>query len=429
MGIDIAANGRWAGADATPDAMDAFAERLAAGFGEEGGGCDLAPLVGETDDGLAMELPVCAGCSPIEISIGGDGELALEARTSPGGPGYHRAVCEFIEQIGRDLGVEWSEIDDQTGYYESRDLSALEDSMIEWFQGLCHVMLREGEQPEQVSLCMPIGAGFRSADPAAIITPIGPRDVEWMRRCIADADAAREFFVWWGEEADARTLRNRAMALLWSYVVWAPAPTEEAYLAQTRAMDLMLAAHEADPTSPLPWRDFEELLDIVGVDESSEESRAVVALVRAKAAQTPASEPIGYLRHPVVYRPAPPWQLELPGSFVPRHEDGAFAAGDGARTVRLTAYELPDQVGAEQMLRDLASGGPEAPNESTWTRWSAGDVEGCGFFVDEEEDGETYRLLVAAVTAGNHGALVMAAFDDPSEEAWALEAVRGVRTS
>ena len=59
------------------------------------------------------------------------------------------------------------------------------------------------------SLGLPGDHGFTY--PADVLTPLGPRDRDWLRTAAAEPDVGRDFFAWWNPELNAAFYRGRAL--------------------------------------------------------------------------------------------------------------------------------------------------------------------------------------------------------------------------
>src|SRR6185436_19060265 len=71
-----------------------------------------------------------------------------------------------------------------------------------------------------VQLGTPPGVQFQVD--AALVTPLGPRDDEWLNAAVSDSRLAIDVTPWWADATDARYLLNRALCLMWTEIRWRP---------------------------------------------------------------------------------------------------------------------------------------------------------------------------------------------------------------
>lgn len=388
---------------------------------------DVLDLAGpfETDEGqlLVAQLHPCA--EHLRITVPEPGVLELGASTSSAGPGYHQFVCDVAAAMGRKLGIAWREPSedepwDETGYFFTRDREELESHMLGWLGQLARILVRDAD-PSSSGMMMAMSIGHRYEHRSSLSTPLGPRDHAWLASTAADPRSGTDFFAWWDEGRTARTLLNRALALMWTEVRWGPSPSERDDNIQLAVLSLLEQSHELDPDLDFPWREWQELLDY------QEQDGVTADIVRSRAEAAPDRPPIGYRRGNVTVAGAMGgWSITIPGSFSEEMEDEqTWLASDCRRTVRLSAYAIagPERgPSAEQIIADCTP--PEGMR--LLGRWQDGHVHGHAYVGEEEEEGETFTMVWAQIAVRGAMALCSVAVEDPDDAEWALGICRSV---
>jgi len=283
-------------------------------------------------------------------------------------------------------------------------------------QGLAGYALRTERSAEApILLCMAIDHGY--SFPAEVLTPMGPRDRAWLERVSVKPDEGSDFFAWWERGGGPRSLRDRALAHMWTDVCWRPPVDEDELLLQERVVELLARAHAGDPTLDFPWREWNELLDHVGTDDDD-----LAELVAARAGEVRGPR-IGYRRHPVTVHVGSGWSIRIPGALRERWEDDStWLAYDETHTVRLTTFAVGDDAASpEEVLERMERPAGELIEHRTdgLLGWATLDTE-------RDEDGE--HLLLQGYTAVAGGlALTTIVVPDAAHVGWAVDTWRSVR--
>ncbi len=293
------------------------------------------------DDHALLQL--FPNASEVSISLADDGAVELEATTSPVGAGYHMLVAVLIEGIQKQLGVQWSEVSDETDFYQSKNDQAVREAFIGWSRALANSLLsHEVDGVPGMAICMSVGERFEH--PAAYITPFGPATSVDMR-FRADSDVAAGAWMPWMDPApDARTILTAAKSLMWCGVVWRPVDPDDApdaelapHRAMMQALDLLEAAYELDPELDYPWHEWLELL------ECADEERDIIPTVDARAAATPEpDEPIGYRRHDMTILLPFNASITVPGELTHMLTEEAWLAAGGSCSIHITPFSSSD---------------------------------------------------------------------------------------
>lgn len=304
---------------------------------ETTGDAVLAAELSEDDDSKPV-LCVCLhpAADDVEVRLAASGAVRVTARTWPVGPGYHAYLCAALNSFAADVGVAWDHADDSTGFTRTNDAAALSDHFLAALRRACRKALPQ--RPGVAAMGLAEDHGF--THPGPVLTPLGPRSWEWAAAVAADPTAGIEVFPWWSPDLDAEFYRNRAVALMCCEFPWRPPLTEdEGELTDQIAADLEMA-YSLDPTGPLPWREWSEVLAALDGDRGGFTVQTAEPElrrdVRHRAALfDPAASLIGYRRYPV-RATVGGWAVEVPGSFADGWEDErTWVAWDESRRVTL----------------------------------------------------------------------------------------------
>ncbi len=374
---------------------------------------------------------------PVEIRLYSSGKVRADAVTGPAGPGYHSYLCGLLRQLSDDFGVRWDPPDgpgDPAGYFGTPDRSALERHFLRWLSSSCATAA--GRLPGPVPVHLGLSKSHRFRYPAPVLTPVGPRDRDWLSRVAVDPSVGRDFFAWWCPDPDAAFYRNRAVVRLWCDFPWRPPLTEaEGELTDQIGNDLA-TAFKLDPMIELPWNEWLEVLAAVDGDREgftvtpNDMALSVELWKRAgPVPPRPGVPPAGYRRYPVRENLCGGWSVEVPGNFAREWDDGrTWTAWDDTRTVWFHAlgYSKPD---GEPPTADeaLDVGRRSLPKGEELPPWERDGVVGEAVFGPHDDDGRTvWRLSGLAATAGR---LVVCNVYVADEKArgWAVETWKSLR--
>ncbi|MCU0829096.1 MAG: hypothetical protein MUE52_17305 [Tabrizicola sp.] len=290
-----------------------------------------------SDDSLELELISIA--EPIQLNFEQD-RLVVGFRSSNGGPGYHAAVIDLLDQIAAALSVTWQWVAsdgthlDETGYATTRDFAALQSRMADFLLQLCGSVTGPGFQAgdeQGISLCTPLGLGHQ---PGKVSCPLGFKSRDWPAAVVAMDDAARAqeaagFFVWWHEGLTGATWVQLLRAQLWQNAEWRPAVTENDRLVRDQIRHSYARAVAGKAMIP------DEL-----------EAAYQQYLTCQSASDPPAEDGIGYRKYPIWAQPFKHWALSLPGYLSSSDQDGtltfehpAFWLGLSSLSIAMTAED------------------------------------------------------------------------------------------
>ena len=355
--------------------------------------------VGRPNEELASPLDLHPCAEPVEIATT-DGVVTLTAKTTPTGPGYHAHVCEVMDS----LPVEWTHVEDETGYFRRRDRDALEDAFLDWLGAAAAQILELADDgAEGFALGLPPTHRFRH--PGVCATLLGPRDREWLVKVRSDAREGTDVFPWWTPGEDAAYFERLALTRMWTDVRWrAPLSDEERALVDTVAT-WVERAHGLDPGRALPWSEQSELLTLL----SEESLRATRAHMKADASGKRPS--IGYRRQPVRAFLSGGWSIQIDGAMAERWDErDTWVAWDARRSVHFTSLTMADGSDAEL----------QAPDADEVLAFEAGPVRGLATIAEHTRDGERMFRCEAQAVVGPHAAIGTLIYLDPDDREWAL---------
>jgi len=189
---------------------------------------DLSPSTrigfSETTPTLFCQLHPAA--EEVELSILDLDHFVASAKTSTVGPGYHIFVCHMLHKLGEAFHLAWirdnEEYFDEGGYFFSGDQDRVFREMTTWLSGLCgcffNGVFEEGSGGTPTALCLSVGVTFEAETRA--VTPLGPRDLGWLKRVSEDGQRGKDFFAWWTPELNAEYFLGRALTRMWTEVRW-----------------------------------------------------------------------------------------------------------------------------------------------------------------------------------------------------------------
>jgi hypothetical protein len=345
---------------------------------------------GWKQDRFLVELRMHPAAPLATLSVETDGDLVLRGETAMLGPGYHADAIARIGPLLEELEYAWSEPVD--------DLPAIQAATCAWLAG-------ELREHETLRLGVPRARRFQIDAP--VLTPLGPRDARWRDGVIADPAQARDAFPWW-ERGPGRAELASALVAMWLEVPWRePLDREEREL-MTKVDEDLRAARKADPSLPIPWAAWKELLAHIGIEDED-------VLERAQR-DADGGAPIGYRRHDLDVDLSGGWSVRLPGAMVGHWEDdGArYWATDGDRVVEFTSFTADGELDSERLLAVA----PE--KHAVIERFASGAQRGRAEAFDDED----VHVVIGLMAAAPHvGILTCKGADD----GWALATWRSLR--
>ncbi len=402
-----------------------------------------ARVVRDAEEKPVLLVTFHPATTPVEIRLGASGRVRITAATTPAGPGYHAHLCQRLQQFADDFDLTWDETgaSDPSGYFISgfteagysrpQDFAAVQDAFLEWLGKECGTAVaRLGDGP--VAIGLPANHGFTL--PGPVLTPLGPRDAEWLAAAAGKPAAGRDFFPWWNNATDADFYRGRALTRLWCEFFWRPPLTEEeGELADQIAADLA-TAYKLDPADELPWKEWLEVLCAIENDENGHtvtptDPSLTEAVTQRAWESDPAAPAIGYRRFPVRVPLYAGWSLEVPGDFASEWDDERTWIGwNCSRTVWFHAVGFTKPDGSRPTAAEaVAMGRRSLPPGTPVPTIDRDGLRGDAVFGEVEEDGrQVWR--VSGITATEGQLVVCHVYvEDPDDRDWAIQTWHSLR--
>lgn len=360
----------------------------------------------------------------IELSFVGSSQLVASANTTTVGPGYHVFVTSLLKDLAQEFHAQWDrptedseEYGDETGFFFDGDEKNLNAEMTAWLAAVAGTFFDGSLDSEDsgIALCLPMNPQFKFEQPA--LTPLGPRDLEWLRRTALDGGNGTDFFAWWTPGFNAKYYLGRALTQMWVDVRWrSPINDSETTVLEDVASSLR-RAFELDPSIRYPWEEWKQVLELL--DRGGEETELVDARIEGEPA-------IGYRRGFVTFTLPGGWSIKTPGSFsdFELEGDGDLCALDPPKEIWFTAYRSE--------ATSSSSGFELAQNEG---KKKPGDylIEREDYFAQatiskkSRAAGDEYFVLNSSNMAMGARAVCTILFSDPNQKDWAVETWRSIK--
>jgi len=398
-----------------------------------------ATMRGVDDDGQpCLMVSFHPGAEDIVLTLRADAApgtigLAASAVTSTAGPGYHAHVCEMLHALGAAFDVAWDpedprgETGDETGYFHTKNRRALEDAAARWLQTLAG-RVREVAADGNTGIALSMPEGREYTHDGLVTTPMGPRDAGWLDATCLDGRSGFDVFPWAEAGTGAGYLRGRALVRMWADVHWrAPGDDDEREMLE-EIVALLEAAYRDDPERTYPWREWAEILALLGRDSIL----ATRAQLRAETA--PLTPPIGYRRRDVRVTLSGGWSMVVPGSLAEAWDErGTWSGFDRDRTIWFTSFSLKAErdAGAQksQVLpataEETLAGLPPLDGETT--TYLSGGIRGIAALGRGSESGVEMQQLRAYAALPANAAVLTVCFGTDAERAWAYDVWRSLR--
>jgi hypothetical protein len=387
-----------------------------------------------SDAGSLLQLTTHPASAPIDVTLDG-ARITFAAKTSTVGPGYHADLCDTLHALGSALDVEWEPPDeeegtgDDTGYFVTGDHDALESEMLRWLQRTAGVLLEHQKDHDTgLSLSMPLSPRYHGPPDAALLTQMGPRDADWLRRVHDDPHAGIDVFPWWAAGRGASYELGRVLVHLWLDVRFdaafpggdgTHAATDEEKSLGRELLARLDRAYRADSTLDYPWAAWGMLHDDV-VDADDDD---LSEMIRDRADADEGT--IGYRAWDVDLSLADGWAVTVPGSFSTQFdEDGTWSAWEHGYAVWVTAFSRSKDgvpAPAEEMFSERSS------EEGTAVVIEGLEKPYLAYEDSFEEDGDEYWRITAQVARPGRMLLVTVVVPEEESLDWARAVIASVR--
>lgn len=306
---------------------------------------------------------------------------------------------------------------DETDYFSTGDQEQLCGHMADWLQAVASSFFEEPLDPNDrgIALCMPMNPHFQ-ADKIAI-TPLGPRDRDWLYETSKEGIRGKDFFAWWTSGFNAEYHLGRALSQMWTNVRWRLPFNDQEEGVLKDVADSLRRAFQLDPTLPYPWTEWQEVLELLGGDFPENE------LIRQKVRGKPR---IGYRRRNVAFTLPGGWSIQIPGSFSdfqPDEDSNQFAL-DPPREIWFTSYRFDSSSGREvfeSMRKEMKQKNPEYLLERD------NYIARATVSKKTRDSGEEYFLLRSSAACPHQRAVCTIIFSKAEDKEWALEVLESIR--
>lgn len=376
---------------------------------------DLSPStrIGFSEDQPTLFCQLHPAAEELHLSLVDLDHLVASAKTSTVGPGYHIFVCDMVKKLGETFRLSWDRDNqdyvDEADYFFSGDQQRVFDEMTGWLRGLCRCFFdgifkeEAGDMP--TVLCLRIGEAFE-ADSRAV-TPLGPRDLNWLKMVSEDGSRGLDFFAWWKPGLNAEYFLGRALCRMWTEVHWRNPVNEQERETLNYVAGSLETAFKLDPALDYPWAEWAQILDLL------ERNDAETDIVRSHSHGLPE---IGYRRRNVAVTLPGYWVIKVSGSFsdFEANEEGDFSAQDPPRTIWFTSYRFdknPDKMFADVRQEILDMRSPLLEEREGYI--------GRAEINEESDEDEKYFVLTSSNVCKKGRSILSVIFAHPEERAWA----------
>lgn len=369
--------------------------------------------IGQRDTNPTLFCRLHPAAEDLEISFIGNEQFTVSASTSSAGPGYHIFICDILHRLGDRFRLQWEEqneeYQDETGYFHSGDRDHVFAEMTKWLQTLASWFfdgtLKDKVHPTRLAMSLDTGFTWN----ARAITPLGPRDEDWLKAVAQDGNKGQDFFAWWEPELNAEYFLRRALVRIWSDVRWRPPSDDAEKQVLSYIADSLETAYKLDANLQCPWAEWSEILGYL--DGNNQEHELVHD-------HTSASHPtMGYRRRDVTVQLPGNWWITVPGSFgdFRPDENYNYLALDPPREIWVTSYTFKGNLPA--LLESQRDG--IRKKESVLVHEAENYVAWAEINKKSDEGNESFSLTSSNIGLGNR-AVCTIVFVDPEDRNWAI---------
>lgn len=281
----------------------------------------------------ALEFELCPFDEPLRFEMDGD-EFFVDGHTSAGGAGYHKYVCDLLKGMPGKVAIEWLPTDgedsgDETGYWESGDPKDIEEVMHGWLDGLVGVMKENSDKgADNLMINMAIGGPYTVIN-RGITTPQGTKTFE----DLAAITPENAYLMWPWPLPEPHFFAGYARYLMANEVIWDKPLDEEETRSLKFVNSLLEKAERSDPNLDLPYREWAELRELLGLPKDSQ------LQMKAELSSGPL---IGYRRGFLLHTILDGVKLNMPGNMRTTWDENTFQMWDSKHVVHINFYLMPE---------------------------------------------------------------------------------------
>lgn len=254
-----------------------------------------------------------------EKGLLGQWRLTGGCDTTPLGAGFHKAVVEMLDLLGKK-DLRELEVRDDTGYWEDRDFERLQkEHFYPWLTREVDDILNQLEDNACLQRYWMEDQYQPQEIPGTLITPMGRFSKQWLQERQGDRleEIAHRFFLWEQPGDNALCFRNCALKRMWEDCYYATsARSKEDAQTNRYIINALEEASELDPSLPLPLEDYRLLCRLDGREP----------FIPDTAPQMVEEFAIGYRKEEVM-QPFDALRVPLPGIY--RYEWSPVGQGGG----------------------------------------------------------------------------------------------------
>lgn len=345
-------------------------------------------------------------------------QVEVECRTSPVGPGFHKAALEFAEK----LDIKGLEVMDETEYYNHRDFEKMRrEHFYAWVAMLAKISsdkLKE-DGSGQMLVCWDLDSYAPESMDRTLVTPMGRFTADALAGLVDSQGIealAHRFFLWENEEKDALFYRNCAINILWEYCYYRPSSCSEAYKEiNSDILNYLERAYALDHKVPLPYEAYRE---VCGLHEKE-------PVIPEDCEKLSFEFPIGY-RKGMVTEPIDALRLVLPGSYQYEWEDND--GGGAARYCDMFEESPIWRVSVFHAGRDILKfmGNGDTLNDMEEKDLKNGRLRFGWVELGKDSEGEDMYMMQCQVISGSALFLITVTYFDQEDREGIAELLRRI---
>jgi len=412
MGLGISIKGRIRGSAGFSDIERFIVERSSGLFKE---------FLSFEQDESSLQVFLHPGEEPVYFDQHENNAIICSARTNSVGPGYHAYLVELIEDLGRDIGIDWhwdleegeDYYQDETGYYANRDYAQLQIQMLQWLKNLCQYYHKD-----EGRIMVSLPAGFpRIKHNYFAISPIKMWSRDWFEK-VSNSELetlhrlGEEFFIWWNKEPDARFFQRTGIALLNVDCPWHFAVDEKERKILSLIDQCFAQVKIMEPSLYLPIDDW----------------MAVQNLLSENDVDIPQTD-YGYRKHTMTFDLPGDWLIDLPGTLYKGIDGNSLVYYDNRVTVRSVAYGISKDKSDAEYAETFFDNNKYIGADGTEVLYSIDDLAGKAIIyynIDHEANSE-YWILQGVKVKGNDFLLSTICYSTDEYKERAIEIWNSVR--
>lgn len=331
--------------------------------------------------------------------------LAGETQTNTVGPGFHKAVIDFLDEFTQEIKLEL-EVLDEAGYHSERDFPELQQKHLNWLDSVLKIVRSQRSQRTTLHVNWP-AVSWKPVGWNGMITPQGVFSFDTIDPIGLDqglVDFAKRFFIWFNEAQDAYFNRGAALYLMWHDFSWTTLTSEADIALAKQILVHLSAARTQNKQIPLPLAEWKEIANLAGQPADMIDGPALSA-----------EGLIGYRREKILISFPGGWTAELPGQMMDKTVGDERVFWDADREFHLAPYfAAPGKSGPD------GSSLPEINFTGDMTKILRQEVNGYSYKAKWEPSADHWKLE-GVITGQDKFAIVTITWQDAQWQPWAVD--------